>query len=82
MATKTISLTVEAYDKLRNARRHAHESFSQVVLRASWPEETVTGEELLTRLREGPSRLSVDELDAIDRVKQSRSLPEDKWTTP
>jgi len=34
MATKTISLTVEAYDRLRAARRRPDESFTDVVLRA------------------------------------------------
>jgi len=81
MATKTISLTVNAYEKLRNARRHAHESFSQVVLRASWPEETITGEELLARMRGVWSAPTIEELDAVDRAKDAQSPPEDKWTT-
>lgn len=34
MATKTISLKLEAYEKLRAARRSPDESFSEVVMRA------------------------------------------------
>ena len=41
MATKTISLKLDAYEKLRAARRQPTESFSQVILRARWPEETI-----------------------------------------
>ena len=55
MATKTISLKLEAYEKLKAARRYAGESFSEVVLRATWPDETVTAQVLLRICRErGP----------------------------
>lgn len=37
MATKTISLKVQAWNRLRAARRRPDESFSEVVLRAEWP---------------------------------------------
>ena len=56
MATKTISLKLEAYEKLRGARRYPAESFSDVVLRATWPEETIIASELLDLFRErGPT---------------------------
>ena len=42
MATKTISLTIKAYQRLRRAKRHAGESFSDVVMRAVWDEEPIT----------------------------------------
>jgi len=55
MSTKTISLKMEAYKKLKAARRYPEESFSQVILRATWPEETITAEEFLARYRKnGP----------------------------
>lgn len=80
MATKTISLKVEAYEKLRRARRYPAESFSEVVLRATWPEETVTGAQLLRRYRErGPFFLE-EELERIERLKQEDRPPEAKWT--
>jgi hypothetical protein len=54
MATKTISLKTEAYQRLRSVRRYSDESFSDIVLRATWPDETVTAGELLDRLRSTP----------------------------
>ncbi len=80
MATKTISLRLEAYDKLRAARRYPDESFSQVILRATWPEETLNGAELLRRMRENGSWLSEEALDRIELHKAGDAPPEDKWT--
>lgn len=79
MATKTISLKLEAYEKLKSARRYASESFSQVILRARWPEETITGGKLLRRCREKGAHFSEAELDRIEDLKQSDAPPEDKW---
>jgi predicted CopG family antitoxin len=80
MATKTISLKLEAYNRLRAARRYATESFSEVVMRASWPEETLTGAELLARCRtEGPL-LSEQAIDRIEQLKVADTAPGDKWT--
>lgn len=79
MATKTISLKLEAYNRLRAARRYATESFSEVVMRATWPEETLTGAELLARCRtEGPS-LSEQAIDRIEQLKVADTAPVDKW---
>jgi hypothetical protein len=43
MATKKISLRLEAYERLRRARRNPGESLSEVILRARWPGQTLTG---------------------------------------
>jgi predicted CopG family antitoxin len=59
MGTKTISLKREAYDRLRAARRFPTESFSEVVLRATWPEDTVSARELLTIYDQVGPRLPV-----------------------
>jgi predicted CopG family antitoxin len=77
---KTVSLKVEAYERLRKARRYPGESFSEVILRARWPEDTVTGAELLERCRAG-AHFSAAELDAVDAMKAAEAPPEDKWTT-
>ena len=79
MATKTISLSLEAYKRLRAHRRVRNESFSHVVLRATWPEETVTGAELLERWRDEPPFLSEDACKAIEAAKSADRPPEDKW---
>jgi predicted CopG family antitoxin len=82
MATKTISLRVEAYDKLRHARSHERESFSDVVMRARWDDQTVTGGELLALVRERGPLYDSDELDVIEGVKSEGKAPADKWSTP
>lgn len=79
MASKTISLRLEAYEKLKGARRYPGESFSEVVLRASWPEETVTGAELLELYRRDGPFFTEEELDRIERAKTEERPPEDKW---
>ncbi len=52
MATKTISLELDAYEKLKQAKRSDRESFSSVVRRARFPHETKTAEQVLSALRE------------------------------
>ena len=79
MATKTISVRVEAYERLRNARRHARESFSDVILRAVWQEAPITAGELLALYEEGGPFLSEGALDRIEEAKAADLPPEDKW---
>jgi predicted CopG family antitoxin len=79
MGTKTISVRLEAYERLRAARRYPDESFSEVVLRARWPEDTVTARELCALARSRGVRLSESELDRIDAAKRLDAPPEDKW---
>ena len=79
MGTKTISLKTEAHDRLKAARRYPTESFSEVVLRATWPEDTVTARELLAMVRSSPPWFTAEELDAIEAADRSDAPPEDKW---
>ena len=79
MATKTISLRLEAYERLRRARQHPGESFSDVVLRAQWAEESITGAELLCLVRERGPSFSVEELDRIEDARAADQPPRDKW---
>lgn len=80
MGTKTISLKDEAYNRLRAARRYPDESFSEVVLRATWPEDTISGKALLALLASRrTAHFRVDELDRIETMKQHDLPPEDKW---
>lgn len=79
MSTKTISLRLEAYNKLKRARRFPTESFSEVVLRAAWPEETTTAEELLRRYREHGPFFREEGLSLIERLKSDDHPAPDKW---
>ena len=82
MATKTISLRVEAYERLRRARTRPSESFSDVVMRARWDDQTVTGAELMVLLQERGPLYDSDELDVIDQLKSQGRAAVDKWSTP
>ena len=81
MSVKTISLKIEAYERLRAARRYPTESFSAVVLRAGWPEDTITARQFLDLRRTRLPRFTDEELDRIDALKRRDAPPEDKWAT-
>ena len=50
MATKTISIDLQAYERLRNARLTPDESFSKVIKRAVWPPAPRTAAAMLAAL--------------------------------
>jgi len=79
MSTKTISLRLEAYQRLKRARRFPGESFSEVVLRAVWPEATLTGAELVEFRRQHGPFFTEDDLVRIEEAKREDRPPEDKW---
>ena len=87
MSVKTVTLKLEAYERLRAARSYPGESFSEVILRARWAEDTITGAQLLARYAAQGATFTLDELDELDELdatlaEQRAQLPEDKWTTP
>jgi predicted CopG family antitoxin len=69
MATKTISLKLEAWERLRRARRSPTESYSEVVMRAQWPEIGVTAQELLDVYGSQGPQMTRDAVDRIDAMK-------------
>ena len=79
MGTKTISLKDEAYRRLRAARRYPDESFSEVVLRATWPEDTITARDFLALHGARRTHLKPDELDRIESNATDDRPAEDKW---
>ncbi|HUP21524.1 MAG TPA: antitoxin VapB family protein [Thermoanaerobaculia bacterium] len=79
MATKTISLKEEAWERLRAARRSPEESFSQVILRAEWPERAVLARDYLEACRKHGPTLSLEALDRIEALDRGDLPPENKW---
>jgi predicted CopG family antitoxin len=79
MGTKTISVKDEAYRRLTAARRYPDESFSEVILRATWPEDTITAAALLALAGKRRVHLSQDELDRAATQRKRDRPPEDKW---
>jgi len=79
MATKTISLRLEAYERLKRAKRTSDESFSDVVMRAEWPDVGLTGRALLAAYEEHGPYLSEEALDRLEEVNAEDRPPEDKW---
>lgn len=78
MATKTISVDLEAYERLRAARRSPDESFSRVIKRAHWRDDTRTAAALLDALA-GTPVVDADVLARLDEAQQADTPPEDRW---
>jgi hypothetical protein len=81
VATKTISVDLEAYERLRRARRGASESFSQVIKRATWPAAGFTAGELLSAL--GGARPTEEPvLERLERGQKGDLKGVDAWREP
>ena len=80
MATKTISVDLEAYERLVHARKHSHESFSQVIKRARWEESSHSGAALLAAL-ERLEPLDPAVIRALEAAQKKDKPPRDKWRT-
>ena len=78
MATKTITLELDAYEKLRQVKRGG-ESFTEVVRRAVWMDAPATGETLLQYYRKGGSDVSGKYLDAVEEAAKHDPIPDDPW---
>lgn len=78
MAAKTISIDLEAYERLRAARRSPTESFSQVIKRAHWRHEAHTAAALLDTLA-GLPPIDADILERLDEAQRTDAPPRDPW---
>lgn len=83
MATKTISLELDAYERLRRFKRSPRESFSAVVRRAVWPDAAATGDDILADLRHRathPGSLPDESiLEQLDRVQAESNSSQSEW---
>jgi predicted CopG family antitoxin len=68
MATKTISIDVEAYRRLKGVQK-PNESFSQTIKRVV--RKPINARRLIEKVR----RLSPDTIDALEEVVATRAVP-------
>lgn len=78
MATKTISLELDAYEKLK-AAKEGRESFSSVVRRCVVPGKAKTGKEVLTYYRARENFLSEETLKSIEEIDANDRPPTSPW---
>lgn len=78
VATKTISIDMEAYERLRAARRSPDESFSRVIKRAYWPAERRTASAFLEALASTPPP-DREALDQLEEAQRADTPPADRW---
>jgi hypothetical protein len=78
MPTKTITLEIDAYEKLKAAKR-AGESFTEVVRRAVIPASAPTGKFVREHYRNGGGRVSEDYLESVEKAAAQDTVPEDPW---
>ena len=76
METKTITLELDAYDKLRACKKPG-ESFSEVVRRVEFPSAAPTGRMIREYLRRGGSGISTSYLDSLEKAAATDRPPDD-----
>lgn len=76
MATKTITLELDAYERLRRAKRSPRESFSEVVRRLPIAVEGITADELLALRRSSGPLLSEADCNAIEALNAADRPPD------
>ena len=78
MATKTITLELDAYEKLRAAKKNG-ESFSEVVRRATFSDAPLTVADLLAYYRSGGGGVSEDYLQSVEEAARHDPVPDNPW---
>ncbi len=78
MATKTISIDDKAYQRLRKARKHPRESFSQVIRRGRWEEKGARAQSWVESFDEVPD-VEDSVMDELEAIQKRDEPPKDKW---
>lgn len=78
MATKTISIDLDAYERMTRVRSHARESFSQIIRRAVWTDSAKTGQRL-SDLITSSEPVSELEISRLDSAQKDDLPPDDPW---
>lgn len=82
MAVKTITIELDAYERLKSFKSGPAESFSQVIRRLGPRESGATAGEILRRAEErarigrGPS---LQELDRVEDLRRKKMRSTDHW---
>jgi predicted CopG family antitoxin len=79
MATKTISVDIEAYRLLSKARTSPKESFSQVIKRGQWSRRAKTCGDLLKAMVEKPA-VSAEVISRLDEAQATDLPPDNHWS--
>jgi hypothetical protein len=79
MATKTISIDLEAYERLCRARRSRTESFSRVIKRARWEPPATSCASFLGAIS-ALQAMDREALDRLDAAQHGDEAPGDPWT--
>jgi predicted CopG family antitoxin len=75
MATKTIPLEIDAYERLKCAKRFPRESFSEVVRRLPLRSDAMTAREFLEMSRRRGGLLTEADCQVIDELNASDLPP-------
>ena len=75
MATKTITLEIDAYERLKRAKRTPRESFSEVVRRLPMPAGAITAGQYLVLARERGALLTGEDAAAINDLNVADQPP-------
>ena len=78
MPTKTITLELDAYEKLRERKRPG-ESFSAVVRRAIFADSAPTGRALAEFYASGGSGIPERYLDTVQKAAETDRPPDNPW---
>ena len=78
MTTKTITLELDAYEKLRLAKQKG-ETFSAVIRRAGIATTPPTGADLRSYFRSGGSGVSETYLDSVEEAAKHDPVPRNPW---